>query len=327
MAFQFHAIVLLASLPAAAWQDAGTTRPKQVAPGDVASRQMNQGTQYVSLDEILKAEVMIQGDMNDTAARTPADREKKDAKPERSKGKVKEIVLARDGRMQWAVVSTGGLLGMGDKEVLVPFSSLAYTMHDDKAMFHLKMSEAELKAMPDFDASKAEKDLDAAIGRVNAATNGFGKEDTHADMNDASNKHDASGKEVPANGAMATTAGPRYVYSSRLKSAKLVASDKDFGKIDNAVIDVRRNRLDYVVVSHGGALGMGTALAIVPFQAVSWTMPANARDNDEWVLKINKTIEQLKTAPEYKKPDNGFVNADQLKQSDAFFGTNGTRFD
>ncbi|MFN0244132.1 MAG: PRC-barrel domain-containing protein [Planctomycetota bacterium] len=322
MAFQFHAIVLLASLPAAAWQDAGTTRPKQAAPGDVAARQMNQGAQYVSLDEILKAEVMIQGDMHDTAARTPADREKKDAKPERSKGKLKEIVIARDGRMQWAVLSTGGLLGMGDKEVLVPFSSLAYTLHDDnKAMFHLKMSEAELKALPEFDASKAEKDLDAAIGRVNAATNGSGKDDTKDDMNDA------PAKESAANGAMATSAGPRYVYSSRLKSAKLVATDKDFGKIDNAVIDVRRNRLDYVVASHGGALGMGTTLAIVPFQAVSWTLPANARDNDEWVLKINKTIEQLKTAPEYKKPESTFVSADQLKQSDAFFGTNGTRFD
>src|SRR5262249_27434638 len=115
--------------------------------------------------------------------------------------------------------------------------------------------------------------------------------------------------------------------SSRLKSAKVVATDKDFGKVDNAAIDVRRSRLDYLVVTHGGALGMGNTLSVVPLQAVSWMLPPDARDNDQWELKINKTTEQLKTAPEYKKPDNAFVTADQLKQSDTFFGTSGTRFD
>jgi sporulation protein YlmC with PRC-barrel domain len=65
-------------------------------------------------------------------------------------GKLKDIMLdVRSGRIAYAVLSTGGFLGIGDKLLAIPWSAL--TLDVDRQCFLLAMSSARVKNAPGFD--------------------------------------------------------------------------------------------------------------------------------------------------------------------------------
>lgn len=65
-------------------------------------------------------------------------------------GEVKEIMIDRDtGRIAYAVLSFGGVLGMGDKLFAVPWQALELST-EDKA-FHLDIDREKLESAPGFD--------------------------------------------------------------------------------------------------------------------------------------------------------------------------------
>lgn len=279
MSFKTQAIVLLASVSVAAavWAQSPGTSPRSRLP----------------LDELMKADVLLE-----PTADAKQDAAQKGERADKPKGKVKDFIIStRGGQVSWAALSVGGLLGIGDKIVLVPASALKFDMPDDKPRYELRMTEAQLKALPDFNLDKAEKEgLDAAVDRVKNAT-GTPVGAPARPLDDG--KSD----------------GPRLILASRLKSSDLNASDKEFGKVANASVDTRKNQVDYLLVSHGGALGVGDQVYVVPYAATTWT-----RIDDKPVLKLSKTNGQLMTAPEYKKPDKGFLTTEQMKLAHDFFG-------
>jgi multidrug efflux pump subunit AcrB len=61
---------------------------------------------------------------------------------------------------------------------------------------------------------------------------------------------------------------------------------------------------------------VAASLCLVPFRSCQWT-----RAEEKNALKLGKTIDQLKSAPEYKRPVQGFVTTDQMKSADSFFGS------
>jgi sporulation protein YlmC with PRC-barrel domain len=65
-------------------------------------------------------------------------------------GDVKEIMLdVRTGRIAYAVLSFGGVLGMGDKLFAVPWNAMA--LDTDKKCFVLDIDKETLKSAPGFD--------------------------------------------------------------------------------------------------------------------------------------------------------------------------------
>jgi len=65
-------------------------------------------------------------------------------------GKVKAVVRSRDEKNIQAVISAGGVLGMGDKEIAVPLDSLRY----EGGKLHTASTEEQLKARPGYRAEK-----------------------------------------------------------------------------------------------------------------------------------------------------------------------------
>jgi sporulation protein YlmC with PRC-barrel domain len=67
-------------------------------------------------------------------------------------GEIKELMFnVDDGRIQYAVLSVGGVLGLGDKLFAVPWNQLRM-MHDDSgAHFMLNASKDRLQNAPGFD--------------------------------------------------------------------------------------------------------------------------------------------------------------------------------
>jgi hypothetical protein len=66
-------------------------------------------------------------------------------------GSISDLLVEKDGKVIAAVVGVGGFLGIGKKNVAVPFESLSLTRKPDgneQAM--LKLSKTELEKAPDF---------------------------------------------------------------------------------------------------------------------------------------------------------------------------------
>lgn len=67
-----------------------------------------------------------------------------------SVGEVNDVLLDRNGNVVGAVIGVGGFLGMGEKDVAVPFTSLQMVRNSDGDQVILNKSKDELKNAPTF---------------------------------------------------------------------------------------------------------------------------------------------------------------------------------
>lgn len=80
-------------------------------------------------------------------------------------GKIKHIMLdVLSGRIAYAVLSSGGFLGIGDKLLAIPWGAL--TLNTDNKSFVLSVPASEVKDAPGFDKDQwpAMADLQWAVG-------------------------------------------------------------------------------------------------------------------------------------------------------------------
>jgi sporulation protein YlmC with PRC-barrel domain len=66
-------------------------------------------------------------------------------------GVVTDLIVDNSGNVTTAVVSVGGLLGVGKKDVAVPFKSLKVESRDGKDWLVLNQTKEDLKMAPAFD--------------------------------------------------------------------------------------------------------------------------------------------------------------------------------
>ena len=65
-------------------------------------------------------------------------------------GEIMDVLVAKDGQVQAAIVGVGGFLGAGEKDVAVSFSSIKKTMKNDKVYLTLDTTKDALKKAPGF---------------------------------------------------------------------------------------------------------------------------------------------------------------------------------
>lgn len=65
-------------------------------------------------------------------------------------GSIEDIILKSDGAMDEVVLSVGGFLGIGDKYVAVPFSSLKIERDGSNIRITTNGTKESLKALPDY---------------------------------------------------------------------------------------------------------------------------------------------------------------------------------
>jgi sporulation protein YlmC with PRC-barrel domain len=65
-------------------------------------------------------------------------------------GDVTDLLLGSDGKISTALISVGGFLGMGEKEVAVPFSSLHVKRKDNSWYLTMNTTKDALKGTPNF---------------------------------------------------------------------------------------------------------------------------------------------------------------------------------
>jgi len=73
-------------------------------------------------------------------------------------GKIHDFVFDRSGHISTVVIAVGGFLGMGEKEVAVPFNALnVRTGSDSKRLIVVSLSAEAIKQAPQFVASEKTK--------------------------------------------------------------------------------------------------------------------------------------------------------------------------
>lgn len=65
-------------------------------------------------------------------------------------GEVEDVLVNKTGEVTGLVVSVGGFLGMGSKDVIVPFSDVSMQKKNDKNWLSINESKDSLKAAPGF---------------------------------------------------------------------------------------------------------------------------------------------------------------------------------
>lgn len=65
-------------------------------------------------------------------------------------GDITDLIMGHDGRISTAVISVGGFLGIGDKEVAVPFSSLHVKKKDNSWYLVMHTTKDALTNAPKF---------------------------------------------------------------------------------------------------------------------------------------------------------------------------------
>ncbi len=69
-------------------------------------------------------------------------------KGENKIGKIDNLVVGADGKINSAIVGVGGFLGMGQKDVEIPFSDLTMVTRNGKNWLEVDRSEDELQNAP-----------------------------------------------------------------------------------------------------------------------------------------------------------------------------------
>lgn len=63
-------------------------------------------------------------------------------------GKIEDLILDRGGKVQAVVVSVGGFIGIGDKDVMVPFEAVKTTERGNKTWLTIDATKDSLKSAP-----------------------------------------------------------------------------------------------------------------------------------------------------------------------------------
>ncbi|SLN49090.1 PRC-barrel domain-containing protein [Oceanibacterium hippocampi] len=85
-------------------------------------------------------------------------------------GEISNLIIDDQDRVVGAVVSVGGFLGLGSKEVGVAWNEIRLSREDDKLIAMVDMSEQSLTAAPEFKSlAEAERDRAAAAAQAERA--------------------------------------------------------------------------------------------------------------------------------------------------------------
>lgn len=71
-------------------------------------------------------------------------------KSDKKIGQILDVLVGEDGKINALVIGAGGFLGMGKRDVVVPFSAVQVTKKDNKPYLVMDTTKDALKAAPGF---------------------------------------------------------------------------------------------------------------------------------------------------------------------------------
>jgi len=214
-------------------------------------------------------------------------------------GKIESVYVTSDGKVDSVLVSVGGFLGIGDREVKLGWNDLQVMDNGEKVV--VNMTKDELKAMAPYEY----KD-NSLRGKV-FGDRGVWTADRHASADTSSTARPPVATTTPATTpAPAAPAGTAMestgdfnahgdISANAVIGAKIRNTNKDtVGSVQDLYVDGSGN-IQTVVVSVGGFLGVGSKDV-----AVKWSDLKQSRDGKSLVLTTDLSKDALQAMADYK---------------------------
>jgi sporulation protein YlmC with PRC-barrel domain len=302
------------------------TRKGEVRHGDTTVRE---GTTWTKDNDAMKQTGDVSKDKWDMKRVSKAMGENVYGSDGKKLGDIKDVVLdGHSNRISYAVLSYGGILGMGDKYFAVPWGAMHYKGQDNKR--YLDVTSDDLKNAPGFDKSHWPDMADATFRKNVDTFYHYEDKDMTRDqhmtehgmtdrttMNDrskmADKDHNATNHDDQMSKGLFWTRRASEIMGTNVTNA----SNERLGEIKDLVVD-QHGKVHYAVLSFGGILGMGDKLFAVPMDALH-----TKADDQKFVLNVSK--DHLKNAQGFNEnnwPD--FADAQFRSNVDTFYRTGDT---
>ena len=196
-------------------------------------------------------------------------------------GEIKSIQLDQDGAVSAVIVSVGGFLGIGDREVALAWKDIAVANNGEKVSTAL--TKDQLQALPPYRYADPKH-------------RGTAFRDMPADA-----KPSAAPAPSTAAPSVPPTPGPRAGFTSGdvsgvgyTRATVRNPAGETIGTVDEIILS-SEGTVKSVIVSVSGFLGVGTKRV-----AMKWTDFKIWQDKDTLTLVTEATKDDLKAAPDYK---------------------------
>lgn len=186
---------------------------------------------------------------------------------------VNSIVINKDGTPLFVVAGVGGVAGIGESEVAIPWSAIKCDtkMKDEQLECHLSvpMTSKQFENAPKLEAAEYAELYDEAWLQKNAHF---------------------YAAEAPRD--VAQTKDTICVSSCTGADVQTVGKNKPVATVESLAYDTATGKFEYLIIGYGGTVGIGRKYTAVPMENIQVKT-----DENECVCHIQLTEEQLEKQP------------------------------
>ncbi|ALN72686.1 PRC-barrel domain-containing protein [Aureimonas sp. AU20] len=238
-------------------------------------------------------------------------------------GDINNLIVSSAGRVDGFVVGVGGFLGIGQKDVGVPFDNISMTRgENNEPHAMLAATKDQLKNAPSFADEKPSEmaaNTTATTGVTTGTTGmaagtaagtagmaaGTATTGMATDTTDATSTASTGGTQPMANGSPIT--GAELSADNLMGTTVYGPDNQTIGSIGDLAL-TPQGQVDAVIVDVGGFLGIGAKPVAVAMDNLQFLRDSSGRVT----LTTQFTQDQLRNAPEYKR-DSYAQNRDSMR--------------
>lgn len=209
-------------------------------------------------------------------------------------GKIDDLIVSSNSNVATAVISVGGVLGVGDKKIGVPYKNLSEA--PDGKTVYIDMTEEQLKSMPAYHESSDDK---------SGAATSHPEQDPFAHDSTSSQTRPPRG-DNPASAAGQSPSSNAHVLkgneqpASALIGAEVVdKSDSKVGKVKDVIVS-NSGGTQAVLAVGGGIANIGGRLVAVPLHDLSIKRNNENPKREPDRVQTALTVSQLEALPEFR---------------------------
>ena len=200
-------------------------------------------------------------------------------------GEISDLLVSPGANISTAVVAVGGVLGIGEKKIAVPYKS--FSVSPDGNTLYLDMTADQLKSMPAY----TEDENGVATARQKTSQNAPNNPFEHTTAATA-----AAGGKTPH--VLKATEQP----ASALIGAEVVdRANAKVGKIKDVIVSTSGGRQAQAVLSVGGGIAnIGGREVAVPLDDLTIQRGGENPKHEPQRVQANLTVSELEAMPEFK---------------------------
>jgi sporulation protein YlmC with PRC-barrel domain len=192
---------------------------------------------------------------------------------------VNTIILDKNGKTLYVIAGVGGVAGVGESEIAIPFEAMKiqFPTEDQELRLSVAMTTDQMNHASKLKAQARAELRDQEWLTKNAEFFHTGKPKVVADTDEL------------------------VCIASITDASVLGVNSESVGVLDAVIFDVAAKQTQYAVIGQGGVAGVGKTFAVIPYKSL--TVGRNADDSSEYVVSTELTREQIERAPQVTPPD------------------------